>query len=895
MVRRIEKTHPGPPPEGRRPVPTLGEDMRRGLLLLTAATAVAVAACEDGPEQVYEPLDGDPAPQNGYTPTPPFSQDQGDGVPLEVQECNADELGEARFCCEQEHEAVVQRMVQAPIIPDVSLGGVPLWSPNGPPTHADDLPGPSGAGKLCDPDVYSNALAWGPTNEVIAFINEETKLVEFLIATSQYLGGMEGTVQRPNRTSGEMETVPVSIFMRKRVKLGERELDQYASTSDQATATNSWLNHANVTDLYRFVRQNYFNASPADHPADYNCVAEQKCNLIYTGQQAGPQIALIYMVDSGVILAFSPEGHLIEVDIEPVRVAPFQEAPVVLGTDGAPGEPGNIAMSVAGQNCTLNLADRPTWSTFLDTCLGADAERAQQRFTYDVYGQRDAVSVDLNGISLTFLHDVATDGILEDGQRPDDDDTLFEITITQQLRSPIAEYKPLSLAQRYKAKIEQRLREAVKQPALGGGEPGEGAGGAGGEGGGAGGAGGEGGGAGGAGGEGGAAGGAGGEGGGAGGAGGAGGEGGAGGAGGAGGGVEEPKPVVHPFLTYEVEIPESFTDESQPLGPLSYLVRGVGEQNWLDSVTNDIAALYDTLTPEQRAQVDAIVTEPTWLIEPFVAGVLEEFTHGRSNAELTWIGFQNTDDKKWVIGQASFLQDGVPYRITAQFSLNYGALTAITVSTGFSPIDELYATWNEEIRPRPGLGAKKSPYYSIDLAKQSPGDNPLALGGDGIRIDEYRRYLNMFDIRVTGLDGDSRTLVPFTVPGVAAADQGGYTRQLRGERFEWVPATVIQLYGKETFLAFYVDEADSKIGRVSESYFKGRVPLCAGLDIAYGDYVRDRVEAFTAQKGLDAFRACEIVFNYSANGNVLDSVASLANRVSFTVVNGRAVAAAVWR
>ena len=109
-----------------------------------------------------------------------------------------------------------------------------------------------------------------------------------------------------------------------------------------------------------------------------------------------------------------------------------------------------------------------------------------------------------------------------------------------------------------------------------------------------------------------------------------------------------------------------------------------------------------------------------------------------------------------------------------------------------------------------------------------------------------------------------------------------------------MPASVIRVSGRETGMIFYI-EADKRIGRVAEGGFKRPVSLCPGLDIAYGDDIREKVEAFTAQAGVDAYRQCEIVFNYSANGNVLDGVASITNRVSFVTVNGRAVQADMWR
>ena len=70
--------------------------------------------------------------------------------------------------------------------------------------------------------------------------------------------------------------------------------------------------------------------------------------------------------------------------------------------------------------------------------------------------------------------------------------------------------------------------------------------------------------------------------------------------------------------------------------------------------------------------------------------------------------------------------------------------------------------------------------------------------------------------------------------------------------------------------------------------------LCDGLSISHGDHVRGRLMAWELLDP-DGYRDCEVVFNYSENGNVLDGVASLRNRVSFTTIDGRAVTAAIWR
>ncbi len=95
-------------------------------------------------------------------------------------------------------------------------------------------------------------------------------------------------------------------------------------------------------------------------------------------------------------------------------------------------------------------------------------------------------------------------------------------------------------------------------------------------------------------------------------------------------------------------------------------------------------------------------------------------------------------------------------------------------------------------------------------------------------------------------------------------------------------------------MLFYVEPGD-RIGRIVQGRFKGAIELCPGLEIRFGDDVRAKVDAWAAARGVRAYRTCELTYNYSENGNVLDEVASLANRIAFTVSNGRATSVAMWK
>ena len=79
--------------------------------------------------------------------------------------------------------------------------------------------------------------------------------------------------------------------------------------------------------------------------------------------------------------------------------------------------------------------------------------------------------------------------------------------------------------------------------------------------------------------------------------------------------------------------------------------------------------------------------------------------------------------------------------------------------------------------------------------------------------------------------------------------------------------------------------------------FKGPVELCDGLQIRYGDDLPRTIKAWqeASENGATAFRDCELVFDYSADGTVLDGVTSLHNKISFVAIADRAVTARVWR
>jgi hypothetical protein len=335
-----------------------------------------------------------------------------------------------------------------------------------------------------------------------------------------------------------------------------------------------------------------------------------------------------------------------------------------------------------------------------------------------------------------------------------------------------------------------------------------------------------------------------------------------------------PGGAANPFSTYALTVP--FTAEApQRIGEL-LLSDG---SSWLPSVIAEVQALYASLTPEQRAEVDPRVVDPVFLIEPFVDSVLSAFSHGESDAPGAVKAFRTTDDARWSIGSASFRRAGVPYRLNAQYSLNFGAVTFVEVSRGDSVIDRV-------IEQGRAPSEAPAPYYE---AADMLTAGLVSLGSNGISITGFDRRLATLDIGIAG----SAAATTLEVSGSPLEDVAGYSRQIRGERYEFVPAHQVNLFGKETFVVAWVRE-DGTIGKLENRQFKGSLELCPGLPIAYGDEVQQALLAWESSVSAEQYRDCDLVFNYSENGNVLLDITSIAYRRSFAVVDGRALDVSVW-
>lgn len=779
--------------------------------------AVFAVGCEDGPTQIFTPLPeaANPSAMNGTTSGTPWVE-PGDRGFDDIQQ--GDDLARGSFCSEAERTAQVEQMTTAPIIPNVSVGGVPLWGKNGGQVSVDDLVGrPSLDPSLfCEPTtIYSDAYAWGPASEVLALFDEETRLVTALVAFSGYLGKLEGTYKDE---AGAM--VPVVLQTREYLNVKGTNLTQHAGRAEQATKENSWLNHGKITAVYRMLRETYFNEAPL--PDDYDCVAEQLCDVQYeNADDKVEQHTFINFVRLGVQLRFLPGGKLQYVILVPVNVADFETAGTIqLGTQtGIDFKYDSLMVD----GCAFGLGATPvSWRTFKERCLPENIrETALNQVQYDVHTMRDAVDVNFNGLALGFLRN-GEKPPLKDGQRPDDDDYLYSVSFYRGLSAEVQEFNPYRLATVFAQKLSARLRDSIVAT-----------------------------------------------------------------------GASTPV-SAHPFYDYPIDVPEGLTDGPSALRELSYVDEYGRPQEFIGSVVRQIWADYDELTDEQRLMIDPRVRGEVYLIEPFVEAALEAFAAGAGADANSFRFVAATDDQRWSLGYLHFRDaQGVPYRLFTNYKLDQRAITAVMVERGQSAVDNFIDIWRDMVRA--AIGGDYPYYMASDAALRG---NPIGLAGSGIHVLSADRQLDTLKVALDiDFPPDENTPAPtqtLVVSGLPLSDRNGYLRQTAGESWEFVPAHVVRLNGKETAMTAYVGES-GLIEALFVSLFKGPFSLCPGLALQAGDDVRAALDAYGQAAGESAVRDCQVVFDYSENGNILDRVASLKYRRAITTTDGRATSVEMWR
>jgi hypothetical protein len=796
------------------------------ILGFAVGLSAALIGCEDGPSlkgpsQIFDRThDEFTDVTNGIAGGDPWSVNEERGF---ESESSGDSVGRARFCDQAQADAQVQEMIKAPIIPDNSIGQIPLWGAEYTPLLADSLLGSPADSKFCDPSgTYSNAFTFGPLNEVVVIFNEETRLIDYVYAQPGYLGALEGSAK--NAAGIEQK---IWIRAGDPIRVGNLELKD-----DAPDSAAQWSNPVNINHIYRMIRGTFFPAAPA--PAlDFDCLGARICRILEIGADRALRIE-----DSGVVLSFPANGGAVQfIMVQPVRVAPFEAAmdmsfgaaalpdpaaPTPLDPSEETSEPVLAPLSPAFasdvfENCSLELDGTTTWAKFKSGCIKADD--TLNRASFDVLNGRGAVRVDFNGVFLTFLH--ADGAPLEDGARPADGDVLIGVSFTDNLNGSFAQWVPQSLGAQFK----QRLEATVQGSLL-------------------------------------------------------------------------ASVSDHPFNDFSLGALPPLSTTAEALSPLT----AATDSGPLDLVNTYIAAAqeaYAALTAEQAAYVNPDLPKKTFLVAPFVEAALAVLTGGHSDDPLSVLYTVPSDDSLYVIGRANFTIDGVPYRVFAQYNFVFGGIVYVGMERGFSPIDApINAAAAEFAKVLPSLASNYYEHWQGLLPSVGyPFPNPFALGATDIRVTGVDRQLNMLNVEIASTDGEGAPKTyELKLRGAHIDDGSGFNRQTEGETWEFLRSHAISFDGRETSLQVHVDD-NGVVQQTTQYTFKGPVYLCGVGSppmVVYGQDVRATLDAF-ARKSPKAYRDCGIVFNYSPNGNVLNSVASVINKVSITLSGGRAVTVSAWQ
>jgi hypothetical protein len=373
--------------------------MRKLSLCIVTLSAVLIAGCEEGPEQIYKPnpptcTSGttsqcfDARQLNGWKPlgyaasgTQPFAVGTSGQKTGTVKICEADELA-TRWA----------KMVKAAIIPTTGMGGLdmkgtPKWS---------GLTIDQAQQTLCQAYVADDGMYyWGDNDELIAFFDTKTRLIDSLGAFPGYEGKL---------TAGTYE-LAVNLEI---MKDGKALTD---ATSD-----------ANV----RAMNQAFLKAFRTEvaNPDQRDCIALSTCYVTDWNT-----MKLFVFLDLGLYVAVEPKASKIyTIQLALQRNFEFTKGNVTFEAPTMPpiGLPPTPKVSYQ-TSCrpTLGL----TWDHIRQNCLGIDPE--EKALTQPVWSN-EALVADMGGLGVYLVRpSLAADQILPDSAKPQPTDQIVGLGFTQ--------------------------------------------------------------------------------------------------------------------------------------------------------------------------------------------------------------------------------------------------------------------------------------------------------------------------------------------------------------------------------------------------------------------------------------------------------------------------------
>lgn len=325
--------------------------------LVALGLALALSACEEGPEQIYtpNPPELDPAVLNGHGAsgvrapgTQPFAYTTSGTASGTTKICEADELAK-RW----------SKMVKQPIVPGVGAGGLDLRGKNWAGLTVDEA-----QQKLCQAYIYSSGMVyWGDNAELIAFHDTKNRLIDRLVT----LTGYEGTIK-----AGDYE-----IANNKPITFKGKKLENADSDAN--------IRKMNIAMLKAF-KKSFKN------PDQRDCVKANTCYVMdwYT-------LKRFVFNDLDLDFAVEPEADKIDhIGVNLRRTFDLTKSDVKFEMTPAPAT-GHPPMPVIAKDSSCKPTLGMTWKHVTDHCMGTDPpEKALARPVWS----NEALLTDMGGLAF---------------------------------------------------------------------------------------------------------------------------------------------------------------------------------------------------------------------------------------------------------------------------------------------------------------------------------------------------------------------------------------------------------------------------------------------------------------------------------------------------------------
>jgi hypothetical protein len=357
--------------------------MRKSLVALVVCGSLALlAACEEGPEQIYKPL-----PEGTKYETMNGWDRDGhtvDGEQKFTKKTSEVNVDSTKLCEADKLAQVWTKMVKEPIVPGKGAGGLDLRGKDWAGLTVDDA-----QKTLCQAYVYSTTMVyWGDNAELIAFHDSKNRLIDRLVTVTGY----EGTIK-----AGDYE-------------IANNKAIQYKGKKLEGATTDANIRKMNIAFLKAFNKD-------FPNPEKRDCVAANTCYVMdwYT-------LKRYVFNDLDLDFATEPEGDKIDhIGINLRRTFDLTKTDVKFSTSpmptaGLPPMP-VIAKSTA---CKPTLGD--TWKDIKNNCLGTDPPgKALIRAVWS----NEAMYADMGGLAVYMQRPgLKVDEVIPDGTKAKDTDEI---------------------------------------------------------------------------------------------------------------------------------------------------------------------------------------------------------------------------------------------------------------------------------------------------------------------------------------------------------------------------------------------------------------------------------------------------------------------------------------